>query len=285
MRQARSVVLLLFVSLSFSSVLGACQSSSPSARSGAPEPAAVGASRLQQILASGTLRVGLSGDQPPFNLTARDGRIVGFEVDIVEALGAAMGLDVQLVQMPFEELLPALERGELDLVMSGVTITAERNARVAFVGPYFVSGKSLLTRTPAIAEVGSFAALDVPGRTYVTLAGSTSEALAREQMPRARIVTTPDYERGVEQVRSGQADALIADYAICQVSVWRNPDAGLLTLGTPLTAEPLGIALPPDDPLLVNLVDNHLRTLEYTGVLTQFKVRWLGDTAWLSELP
>lgn len=278
MRQARVVVSTLFML-----ALVACQTQSPSARS--PEPAAVGASRLQQIVASGTLRVGLSGDQPPFNLTARDGRIVGFEVDVVEALGDAMGLEVSLVQMPFEALLPALERGELDLVMSGVTITAERNARVAFVGPYFVSGKSLLTRTPAIAEVGSFAALDVPGRTYVALAGSTSEALAREQLPSARIVTTPDYEGGIEQVRSGRADALIADYAICQVAVWRNPDAGLLTLGTPLTAEPLGIALPPDDPLLVNLVENHLRTLEYTGVLTQLKVRWLGDSAWLSELP
>lgn len=280
MQLARVVVSSLFVL-----VLGSCQSPSPSAGSGAAEPAAVGASRLQQIIASGTLRVGLSGDQPPFNLTARDGRIVGFEVDIVEALATAMGLDVQLVKKPFEELLPALERGELDLVMSGVTITAERNARVAFVGPYFVSGKSLLTRTPAIAEVGSFAALDVPGRTYVALAGSTSETLAREEMPRARIVTTRDYEAGIQQVRTGKADAMIADFSICQVAVWRNPEAGLLTLGTPLTAEPLGIALPPDDPLLVNLVENHLRTLEYTGVLTQLKVRWLGDTAWLSELP
>lgn len=280
MHQVRVVVCSLLAL-----ALAACQSSSPSARSEGANPAAVGASRLQQIVASGTLRVGLSGDQPPFNLTARDGRIVGFEVDVVEALGDAMGLDVLLVQKSFEELLPALERGELDLVMSGVTITAERNARVAFVGPYFVSGKSLLTRTPAIAEVGSFDALDVPGRTYVALAGSTSEALARELLPRARVVTSQDYEGGIQQVVGGHADALIADYAICQVAVWRNPDAGLLTLGTPLTAEPLGIALPPDDPLLVNLVENHLRTLEYTGVLTQLKVRWLGDTAWLSELP
>ncbi len=280
MRQARVVVSSL-VGLA----LMACQTQSPPARSPEPAPAAVGASRLQQIVTSGTLRVGLSGDQPPFNMTARDGTIVGFEVDVVEALGDAMGLDVQLVQMPFEELLPALERGELDVVMSGVTITAERNARVAFVGPYFVSGKSLLTRTPEIAEVGSFADLDVAGRTYVALAGSTSEALARAEMPRARIVTTRDYEAGVEQVRTGKADAMIADFAICQVAAWRHPDAGLLTLGTPLTAEPLGIALPPDDPLLVNLVENHLRTLEYTGVLTELKVRWLADSAWLSKLP
>lgn len=280
MRFARLAVLSLFLL-----ALGACQTASSPAPSPSASAAPAGGGRLQQIVANGTLRVGLSGDQPPFNMKARDGRIIGFEVDVVEALGDAMGLDVKLVQMPFEDLLPALERGELDLVMSGVTITAERNARVAFVGPYFVSGKSLLTRNPAIAEVGSFAALDVAGRTYVALAGSTSEALARAELPRAKIVTTPDYEAGVEKVRAGKADAMIADFAICQVTVWRNPEAGLLTLATPLTAEPLGIALPPDDPLLVNLVENHLRTLDYTGVLTQLKARWLADTAWLSDLP
>lgn len=281
MRHARLAVLFLLAM-----ALGACQSTAPSSgRAAAAAAAPAGSTRLQQIVAGGTLRVGLSGDQPPFNMTARDGRVIGFEVDIVEALGDAMGLEVQLVRMPFEELLPALEKGALDLVISGVTITAERNARVAFVGPYFVSGKSLLTRQAEIAEVGSFAALNVAGRTYVALAGSTSEALARAQLTRAKVVTTPDYEAGIEQVRAGRADALIADFGICQVTVWRHPEAGFLTLQTPLTAEPFGIALPPDDPLLVNLVENHLRTLDYTGVLSQLKARWLADSAWLAELP
>jgi polar amino acid transport system substrate-binding protein len=279
MRSARSAVLALL-----GLALAACQSASPSAPAATPVAAAGGA-RLQQIVAAGELRVGLSGDQPPFNMTARDGRLIGFEVDVVEALGDAMGLEVRLVQRPFEELLPALERGELDVVMSGVTITAERNARVAFVGPYFVSGKSLLARDRALAEVGSFVALDQPGRTYVTLAGSTSEAQARAELSRAKVVTTADYEAAIAQVRGGRADALIADYAVCQVTVWRLPEAGLHAAPTPLTAEPLGIALPPDDPLFVNLVENHLRTLEYTGVLTQLKARWLADTAWLAELP
>jgi polar amino acid transport system substrate-binding protein len=261
--------------------LAACRSV-PAA---SPSQAAAAPSRIQQMVARGVLRAGLSGDQPPFNMKTRDGRIVGFEVDIVEALGHAMGLDVQLVQMPFEQLLPALERGEVDLVMSGITITAERNAHFAFVGPYFVSGKSLLTREPALAQVGSFAQLDVAGRTYVALAGSTSESLVRKELPKARIVTVAHYAEGVRAVREGHADALIADFAICQVAVWRNPKAGLLTLATPLTAEPLGIALPPDDPLLVNLVQNELTTLEYTGVLTQLKARWLADDAWIANLP
>jgi ABC-type amino acid transport substrate-binding protein len=69
------------------------------------------------------------------------------------------------------------------------------------------------------------------------------------------------------------------------LSVWRNPNAGLSTSKVPLTAEPLGIALPADDPLFVNLVQNYLTTLEYTGLLSEFKARWLAEGAWVSELP
>jgi polar amino acid transport system substrate-binding protein len=60
---------------------------------------------------------------------------------------------------------------------------------------------------------------------------------------------------------------------------------GLKALATPFTIEPLGIALPPDDPLLVNLVTNYLNTLERTGLLTRFKARWFSDGSWVSELP
>ena len=69
------------------------------------------------------------------------------------------------------------------------------------------------------------------------------------------------------------------------LAVWRNPDAGLSAMTNPLTVEPLGIALPAGAPLLLNLVSNYLNTLESTGLLTQFKARWLSEGSWLSELP
>ena len=135
-------------------------------------PGRAGVSRLERILESRELRVGLSGSQPPLNMTTKSGRIIGLEVDLIEALAEAMGLRVRLVQRPFGELLSALESGEVDLVISGMTITAERNARVAFVGPYFISGKSVLTLSETIARVDSTTELDSPERTYVAVAGS-----------------------------------------------------------------------------------------------------------------
>ena len=261
--------------------LAACQSLS-TLGGGAGGPTA---DRLQRILESGELRVGLSGNQPPLNMKNKAGEITGLEVDIIDALAHSMGLDVRFVVKPFGELLPALENDEVDLVISGVTITPERNARVAFAGPYFISGKSILTKSEKMAAVDSTTSLDDPNRSYVALAGSTSQEFVEQAFPKARLVTTPDYDSAVQMVLDDEVDALVADFQICALSVWRHRQANLSTLMTPFTIEPLGIALPADAPLLVNLVENYLDTLEYTGLLTQFKAKWLSDGSWVAELP
>ncbi|MBW2418115.1 MAG: transporter substrate-binding domain-containing protein [Deltaproteobacteria bacterium] len=241
--------------------------------------------RLALILESGELRVGLSGDQAPFNMKNKQGELIGMEVDLVNALAEAMGLRAILVAMPFAELLPALEKGKLDMVISNMTITPERNARVPFAGPYFISGKSVLTKSETIANVENTAALDDPKHRFAALAGSTSEKFVKEMLPNSILVPTKDSAVGVQMVIDDEVDALVADFPTCAVAVARHPEAGLSALMSPLTVEPLGIALPPNSPLLVNLVENYLETLEYTGLLMRFKARWLSDTSWISELP
>ncbi|MCG8588255.1 MAG: transporter substrate-binding domain-containing protein [Proteobacteria bacterium] len=247
---------------------------------GAPAP-----SVLAQILERGELRVGVSGDLPPLNMKGDDGDFRGFEIDVVRALAESMGLEVRFVEKKFAQLLPTLERGEVDLVVSGLTITPERNARVAFAGPYFISGTSMLARSREIAEARSPAELDHPERRYAALEGSTSEGYVRDRLPNATLVTTVDYESAVQLMIDGEVDALVADHLACTVSMWRNPDAGFAPVGTPFTVEPLGIALPARAPLLLNLVQNYLNTLETTGLLSRFKAKWLADGAWMSERP
>jgi ABC-type amino acid transport substrate-binding protein len=250
-----------------------------------PGPIAHEAGRLHQILARKALRVGLTGDQPPLNMQTRAGETIGFEVDLARALTESMGVEMRPVRLPFAELLPALERGDVDLVISGMTITTERNARVAFAGPYFVTGAAILSRDAALANVQEVASLDDAKRRYVTLAGSTSETFVRTALPKAQLAVTRDYESAVQQVIAGQADAMIGDFLACAIAVWRHPDAGLVEPGSPFTAEPLGIALPPDDPLFVNLVENYLATLEQTGLLNAIKAKWLAEGGdWVLEL-
>jgi ABC-type amino acid transport substrate-binding protein len=251
---------------------------------GCERPAAT-VSPLDRILAAGELRVGTAPDVPPLAMRDRAGELIGLEIDLVRALGRAMNLEVRFIELDFAELLPALERGEVDLAIAGLTMTAERNARVAFAGPYFVSGTSVLSKAPELADVEHAAALDAPERRFAALEASTGARFVTENMPRAKLVTVADNDAGIALVLRDEVDALIADFQVCTVARWRHPEADLHTRPSPFTTEPLGIALPPNAPLFLNLVTNYLNTLEETGELAQLKARWLGDGSWVETLP
>ncbi len=240
---------------------------------------------LSRIVESGTLRVGMSGDQPPFNVVSKDGNLIGFDVDLANLLADAMGVKVEFVQKPFGELLGALEKGEVDAVMSGMTMTPKRNLTAAFVGPYTVSGKSILTKSATLAALKDAEEIDRSAIKIVALKGSTSERFVQNVLEKTTFIPVDDYDTGVQMVIDGKADALVADYPICALTQMRFPEAGLATLSEPLTIEPIGIALAPGDSLLLNMVTNYFSALEGIGLLDALDKKWFKDGGWLIQLP
>jgi polar amino acid transport system substrate-binding protein len=240
---------------------------------------------VDRIQKSGELRVGMAGDYPPLNALDRSGQNFGLEPELAEFLAKALGVKLRFVNRPFAQLIGAIETGEVDAVLSGMTMTPERNQRVAFAGPYFVSGTCVLTRSQTLVEIRSAGDLNQPSLKLTALEGTTSETLIRTSMPQATYLPAGSYDAAVGSVIAGTADALITDFPICVVQRARRPEDGLLVRGEPLTFEPIGVALPPDDPLFVNLVQNYLASLEKTGILTQLRDRWIGDASWVRRLP
>lgn len=240
---------------------------------------------LDRISQRGVLVVGTAGSMPPFNMTTREGDVIGLEPDMARLMAEEMGVKLRLEVMPFSELLPALEAGKVDLILSQMTITGKRNMKVAFVGPYFISGKSFVTKIKWIASVKDANQVNSPKTTLVALKGSTSEIFINRDVPKAKLVVAKDYDEAVEMVLKGKVDAMVADYPICVLTILRNPDQGLISVITPLSYEPIGIALPGNDPLMVNWMDNFLITLEESGVLDLLKERWVKDSSWLKKLP
>lgn len=240
---------------------------------------------LSRIVKSGTLRVGTSGAQPPFTVVSKSGKLIGYEIDLANMLAGAMDVKLELVQKPFAELLPALEKGEIDAVMSGMTMTPQRNLQAAFVGPYIVSGKSILTKSSTLASLKNAEEIDQPTLKVAALKGSTSEKFVQKVLDKTTYVPVEDYDAGVQMVINGSVDLMVADFPICALSLMRFPDAGLVTLKEPMTVEPIGIALPPGDPLMVNMVENYLGALEGLGVLDALELKWFEDGGWLIQLP
>jgi polar amino acid transport system substrate-binding protein len=163
-------------------------------------------------------------------------------------------------------------------------MTSERNLKVAFVGPYYISGKGLLTKIATLASITDPNALDRPRLKIAALEASTSQKFVEVVMPKAKLVTTKDYDQGVQMVIEGKVDAMVADHPICVVSVLRYPEHDLFTIIAPFTYEPIGIALPANDPLLVNWVTNFLNKLEDSGVLKNVHDRWFKNISWFNKL-
>ena len=252
---------------------------------GAVDAEAGASPTLSRIVERGELRVGTSGNQPPFVMKDREGNLIGFEVDLANAIAGAMDVKLNLVTKPFGELLPALEKGEVDMVMSGLTMTPERNMRFAFIGPYYVSGKSILTKSDTLAKIEQASDVDRENLTLVALAGSTSQTFVEKVIPKATLVAVNDYDEAVKMVMEDKAAAMVADLPICVVTVLRHPNAGLATSVTPLTLEPIGVALPPNDPLFVNFTENIFAAVQLTGGLDALRLKWFESSAWLAALP
>ena len=135
---------------------------------------------LSRIVESGTLRVGMSATQPPFNVRGRSGQMLGLEVDLANLIAGAMGVELEIVNRPFGELLGAMEDGAVDMVMSGMSITPRRAQTSAFVGPYMLSGKSILTKSTTLAAVSNTEDLNTPEIRLAALSNSTSQEFAEK---------------------------------------------------------------------------------------------------------
>lgn len=240
---------------------------------------------FDRIMQRGELVVGTAAEMPAFSMKTKDGEVIGLEADLAKLIAKAMGVKLRFEVMQFSKLLPALEGGKVDMILSYMTITPRRNVKVAFVGPYFVSGKAFLTKIETIAESREATEVNSPKVRLTGLMGSTSQYFVEEVLPKVQFVPAKTYDEAVRMVLQDKVDAMIADYPRCVVSVFQYPDKGLLSVVTPLTYEPYGIAIPAGDPQLINWLENFLETLDQTGTLDELTDRWFGDVSWLERLP
>ena len=244
----------------------------------------LGQKTIENIVKRGEFRVGMTGNQPPFNMKNKQGELMGLEVDLAGLIANGMGVPLKMVQMPFADLLPALQSGKIDAIMSGMTVTAERSSQVLFAGPYTVSGKSILAKSSVIQKLQRAQDANDENYTISCLKGSTSESFVRRNMPKATVQAVNNYNEGIDMLMNDQVDAMVADYPICLITVMRNQGKDLVTLEAPLNIEPIGIALPQGDTNYLNLIENYIEALRLAGGMKALNDKWMEDGAWLINL-
>jgi len=238
---------------------------------------------LDDILKKGELVVGLTGNQPPLNTVSKNGEIIGLDADLARSIAQSMNLKVSFSKMPFADLLPALQSGKVDVILSGMTMTPERNTKVAFIGPYTVSGKGILLKLKSV-EMLKKEGLNSDKFMVATLKGSTSQAVVEQAAPTAQLTLTDSYDSAIEMLLQDKTDAVIADYPFCAYTAARYSVENLVVGETKLTVEPLGFAVR-EDTLLINALENILKTLVLSGNMNSLQEKWFKSRTWFEQLP
>ncbi|MCB1773809.1 MAG: transporter substrate-binding domain-containing protein [Gammaproteobacteria bacterium] len=234
-------------------------------------------STLDKVIERGRLVLGTSGNMPSMSFFDANGKVTGFDIDLARLMANVMDVKLEIRVMPFDQLLGALEQGDVDVVISNMTITPRRNLRVAFVGPYLTSGKCIVTKDAALAEGDNGGDLNNEQTRLAVLAGSTSEDFARELLPNASLVQVQDYVEAAKLVSEDQASGMLTDYPICMATLKANQDAGFVSVFSLLTYEPIGIALPANDAQFINFTENMLERLDKTNAFEELSKRWFGQ--------
>jgi polar amino acid transport system substrate-binding protein len=241
--------------------------------------AADGTPVMTRIQKSGELVLGTSANMNPMTFKQSDGTLAGLDIDLARLMANAMEVKLVTKVMPFKDLIPALRSGEVDVVLSNMTINPARNMNVAFIGPYLTSGKCVVTKEETLARAEEVKDLNAKDVSFAVLKDSTSEKFVRTLMPNVIVKTVLNSQDGAEMVASDKVNGMLTDLPVCLATIKNNPDAGFVTVVSLLTYEPIGVAVSGDDPLFINWTENFLERVTETAMLDVLAVKWFGDLA------
>lgn len=210
-------------------------------------------SRLEQILETGMLRVGTTGDYAPFSHSLDGVRYEGIDIDLAADLAAALGVKLELVPSSWPTLMADLEAGRYDLAMSGVSRTTDRARTGYFSAPYHVGGKQPIARCTDGARFASMEGIDQPGVRVIVNPGGTNEAFVDARIKRANKLLHPDNRTIFAALTLGEADVMITDSIEVAVQTRKNP-ALCAPMADLLTYQEKGFLMP-QDPALKAYVD------------------------------
>ena len=204
------------------------------------------------------LRVGTSPDFPPFEYVAKNGSIVGFDIDLIRLLAKKIGYDdIEIVTMDFDSLIPALKQGKFDVIAAGMTITPEREKEVSFTKPYWNANQAILVRKDSDFRPKSLD--DLAGKTVGVQTGTTGEYYVEDYINKTginiEVKTYSSYVLAVQDLVNGRIDAVVVDTPVAKMFEKQYP---VVISGIIETGEQYGFAVRKEDTQLLNELNKAL---------------------------
>jgi glutamate transport system substrate-binding protein len=235
---------------------------------------------LGKIQERGEITIGVKYDVPPFGfLNPQTDEVEGFDVDMGRFIAEELGVEPKFIEAISDNRIPFLERGTVDLILSTMTINAERDMEIDFSEPYYIAQGRILV--PKGSDIKGLE--DLAGNSVCTALGSTYEETIREQAPDAELRLVDTYSECLELLQNEAIDAISTDDVILTGMIIQ--DDSLEMVGDPLTTEPYGVGIKDGDKQMKDFVDGVLRQVEQDGRWEETYQKWVGRHIGREEQP
>jgi polar amino acid transport system substrate-binding protein len=241
-------------------------------------------STLESILKNGELRVGFEAGYMPFEMTDKKGHFVGFDIDIAKEMAKAMGVKFVPVNTAWDGIIPSLITNKFDIIMSGMTVTQERNLKINFADPYIIIGQTILINKKHAGTVTSYKDLNNSEFIVTSKLGTTGEQAVKRLIPKCTYKSFETEPEAALEVVNGKADAFVYDLPYCVVFMAQQGAGKLVFLDQPFTFEPLGWAVKKGDPDFMNWLNNFLRQIKNDGRYDRIYNKWIKSTDWIKNV-
>ncbi|MGB9695093.1 MAG: transporter substrate-binding domain-containing protein [Caldisericaceae bacterium] len=226
---------------------------------------------LEMVKRAGVMTFGSDTTYAPFeSIDTQTNTAVGFDVDLASLLASKIGVKAQIISTDFGGIIPALQTGKFDAIISSMTITEARRAEIDFSEPYYNSGQILAVQSKnnLISKPQ-----DLVGKTVGVQIGTTGEEAAKG-IKGATVKSYPDIQLALADLETGRIDAVINDLPVSAFYAKGHP--GVKLVGSLFTTEQYGIAFRKDETELRDAIDAALAQIRADGEYDKLYEQWFG---------
>ena len=242
-------------------------------------PASAAEDVFDRVISKGEIRVGIS-IMAPWVMKDKNGKYVGFEIDIAKQLASDMGVKPVFKQYDWNQLIPALVNKEIDIIASGLSITPKRGLKIRFSNPYSSSGYNLVSNLKLTKDFTSIKDLN-DSKVYIgAVQGTVSESLVPKVFPRAKLDTFKDNQEATDAVVNGTIHAFVASAPIPRFVALNNPDEVDLPLEKPLLVTKEAFAINTHNPEMLAYLNSWIVAHEADAWLKSAHSYWFKSLKW-----
>lgn len=241
------------------------------------------ADELNEIIKRGDLRVGVSLFAP-WAMQDKEGKLHGFEIDVAEKIAADMGVNANFIVYPWDKIIQALQKDEIDVIIAGMAITPGRALQVNFSSPYAESGVSLATNTAMTRDIGNFKGLNTEAITITTVRDTLSHELAKRIFDQAKVKVYTREGEAAKQVVDGKAHAYMASVEEVKFLALQHPKKLDVPLEKPLLTSKSGVAVKRGEQELLNFINAWIVARDADKWLATTHKHWFNKLDWMEVM-